>query len=153
MFPPIEMFPGGICAHGLEFSWWFTLFEFLLVIQVLKVLPIVSNDISRSRDGGHWSPDLPAAWRTIVDTWNTLAFYNLWVLMFVYLNNFIWKVCGLCCTHKKKFIWLYVLIFLVTVLTVMIMTVISVKYDFIMFLCRFWFFVSKTYFLFNVSEM
>ena len=22
--------------------------------------------------------------------------------MFVYLNNFIWKVCGLCCTHKKK---------------------------------------------------
>ena len=108
--PPIEMFPGGIWAHSPEFSWWFTLFEFLLVFQVLKVLPIlwmifpdpkvevIGVRISRRR-GGPW---------LVLES--LLAIYNLWVLVFVYLNNFIWIVCGLCCTHKNfffDFLYLY----------------------------------------------
>ena len=35
----------------------------------------------------------------------SIATWNLEILIFLMgLNNFCWIVCGLCCTHKKKFI-------------------------------------------------
>ena len=150
--PPIEFLQAAQRAHGPS-----------LVICLVRVstfffklersIPHL-NDTSRFtvRLYLFWSPnfigDFVAQLKLeCFDFLLSIATWNLEILIFLMgLNNFVWIVCGLSCTHKKKFILCLknFYIFGGTVRT-------ARKFIFIFF-CRFWFFITVALTSHNVGQ-